>query len=148
MNNSWNLLKAWISPTAEIVSSTSAVTKVGAAVASFMFASILKALTPSVVGTIVLLVLLDTITGLWVASKKRKVSSKKWYKCLVKLTNYSALIVVGGLASDMSMLSWLSSTFLILIVVTEIISIIENVSIVQPGLIPKKIEQVLELLKY
>lgn len=143
-----NLIKSWVYPVSEIVTNTSTLTKLGAAAASFMFASVLHALTPSVIGTVVLLVLLDTVTGLWVATKKKKVSSKRWYKCLVKLTNYSALIIVGGLAGDVSLLSWLSSTFLLLIVITEIISIVENVSIVQPGLIPKKIEQVLELLKY
>src|ERR1035437_379984 len=106
-----NLIKSWVSPASKIVTNTSTVTKLGAAAVSFMFASVLHALTPSVIGTIVLLVLLDTMTGLWVATKKKKVSSKRWYKCLIKLANYSALIIVGGLAGDVSVLSWLSGTF-------------------------------------
>jgi len=142
-----NLFKAWLNPTFEVVSSTSALTKVGVATASFIFASVLKALTPSVIGTIFLLVLIDTITGLMVAVKKKKVSSKKWYKSLIKLSNYSALIIVGGLAGDISLLAWLSSTFLLLIVITELISILENISIVQPELIPGNIIKVLHLLK-
>jgi phage-related holin len=142
-----SLVKAWLNPTFEVVSSTSALTKIGVATASFIFASVLKALTPSVIGTIFLLVLIDTITGLLVAVKKRKVSSKKWYKSLIKLSNYSALIIVGGLAGDISLLSWLSSTFLLLIVVTELISILENISIIQPELIPANIIKVLHLLK-
>ena len=142
-----NLFKAWLNPTFEVVSSTLALTKVGVATASFIFASVLKALTPSVIGTIFLLVLIDTITGLMVAVKKKKVSSKKWYKSLIKLSNYSALIIVGGLAGDISLLAWLSSTFLLLIVITELISILENISIVQPELIPGNIIKVLHLLK-
>src|ERR1035437_8634509 len=98
-----NFIKSWIRPTAEIVSSTSALTKAGAAVASFVFASILHSLTPAVMGTIFLLVLVDTATGLAVAISRRKVSSKKWYRCLVKLFNYSGLIIVGGLTSDVAL---------------------------------------------
>jgi len=143
----FDLFKAWLNPTFEVVSSTSALTKVGVATASFIFASVLKSLTPSVIGTIFLLVLIDTIAGLAVAVKKKKVSSKKWYKSLVKLANYSALVVVGGLAGDISLLSWLSSTFLLLIVITEVISILENISIIQPGLVPSQIIKVLHLLK-
>jgi phage-related holin len=142
-----NLFKAWLNPTVEVLSSTSVLTKVGAATVSFIFASVLKALTPSVIGTVVLLVLIDTITGLVVAVKKKKVSSKKWYKSLIKLSNYCALIIVGGLAGDISLLSWLSSTFLLLIVITELISILENISIIQPDLIPENIIRVLHLLK-
>lgn len=143
----FNLFRTWLNPTFEIVSSTSVTSKVGAAVVSFIFASILKALTPSVIGTIILLVLLDTCTGLLVAIKKHKVSSKRWYKSLIKLSNYSALIIVGSLAGDVALLSWLSSTFFLLIIMTELISILENVSIVQPELVPSKIIKVLHLLK-
>lgn len=147
MNTQWDLLRSWLKPTAEVFTSTSIVTKIVASVGAFMFASILKSLTPAVIGTIFLLVLIDTIAGLAVAIKKKKVSSKRWFRCLIKLFNYSGLIIVGGITSDISLLSWLSSTFLLLIVVTEILSILENISIIQPDLVPSNLIKVLHLLK-
>ena len=136
-----------LEPLREVFASTSAITKLGAATLAFVGASILHSLTPMVIGTIVMLVLLDALTGLGVAIKKRRVSSKKWYRSLVKLANYSVLMIVGGLVGDIQILAWLSSTFLLLIVVTELISLIENISILEPNLLPTQVVKVLHLIK-
>jgi len=131
----------------EVFASTSLITKLGAAALAFVGASVLHSLTPMVIGTIVTLVLLDALTGLGVAIKKRRVSSKKWYRSLVKLSNYAILMIVAGLAGDIQILAWLSSTFLLLIVVTELISLLENISLLEPKLLPAQIVKVLHLIK-
>lgn len=147
MDTYGDLFKAWIHPTIDVVASHPAA-KVCAAVVGFGLSNVLKVLQPQVMGMIFVFVLFDTLTGLLVAVKKKKVSSKRWYKSLVKLANYSMLVIIGGMTADIVLLSWLSEVFVMLILMTELISILENMSILQPGLIPKKIVDVLELLKY
>ena len=128
----------------EIFLSTSKFTK---AVAAFLALSVSHSLTPSVVGLIVALVVVDTILGVACAATKKKVTSKRFFKSLVKLTTYSLLMIVGGLVSDISVLAWISSTFLLLIACTELVSICENVSILEPRLLPVSLVKVLHLIK-
>jgi phage-related holin len=100
------------------------------------------------VSMVVLLVLFDLVTGIAAALKKKKrVSSRLWYRTPLKIGNYCILLSLGHLTANMMLLSWLDPILLLLIVMTEVLSILENVSILQPRLIPKSISRRIGKLK-
>lgn len=100
------------------------------------------------VGMVVLLVLFDLVTGIAASlKKKRRISSKLWYRTPLKIGNYCILLSLGHLTAGMVLLSWLDPVLLMLIVATEVLSILENISILQPRLLPKAISRKIGKLK-
>lgn len=102
----------------------------------------LDSLSGGYIAMIVLLVLFDFITGIAATLKrKKKLTSKMWYKSPLKIANYCILISIGHMTAKLELISWLDPLLLLLIVTTEILSILENISIIQPRLIPKFVSQ-------
>jgi toxin secretion/phage lysis holin len=136
-------MRMWTQPSKSVISSHPTIK----AAVSFLSLLLIKPLEVQLYTLVFLLVLFDTITGMIVGIKNRRVSSKKWYRSLIKLTNYSILLMIGNATSTVIQIPWLAHMVAMMIITTESISIVENVSIVQPDLIPKRILTVLELLK-
>jgi len=112
-----------------------------------LFSRFVESLRSQFLSTIILLVVFDTITGVVVASRKKRVSSWGWSRSAIKLVNYCILLSIGKLTSAFLLLAWLSEVLILLIMITEVISILENISIIQPKLLPKKFIEVLAIFK-
>lgn len=92
---------------------------------------------------LMILVALDTITGIWAAFLKNKISSKTFGKVITKLIVYGiALIVSHSLInyqiseSKNELFGWIDSLVYAAIMVREAISVFENLGKISPGLIP------------
>lgn len=138
-----DLIRMWTQPSKSVLISHPTIK----AAISFLSLLLVKPLEAQLYTLIFLLVIFDTITGTIVGIKNRRVSSKRWYRSLIKLTNYSILLMIGNATTSVIQLPWLAHMVAMMIVTTESISIVENISIVQPDLVPKRILEVLELLK-
>jgi phage-related holin len=87
-----------------------------------------------------LFVLLDTSTGIWKAWKLKRVSSHKLGGVFTKIVLYAVvLMVVHGLTnfSGGDRLLWVKDGVYLGLLVREGLSILENVSRINPNLVPK-----------
>jgi len=118
-----------------------------AAAIGLLIRQFISKLQGQLLGTVLLLVLFDAITGVCVAIKKKRLSSFRWNQTAIKLANYCILLSIGLLTSPILLLAWLGDVFTVLIIITEVISILENISMLQPRLIPKRILNILAVIR-
>lgn len=104
------------------------------------------------IGFLIVLIALDTITGVWKHYKLNTVSSQGFGRFMVKVIVYGIFLIVVHVLGNFSdkplveeIFSWVDTLCYGAIVVRESISIIENLGAIQPGLIPvwvlKKLKQ-------
>lgn len=92
-----------------------------------------------------LLIMLDTITGVWVAYKKKDISSNGFAAVFNKLAVYMILLIAVHAATTSKtlhiggLLSWVDSVLYTSIAVRELFSIMENLSKLGVITIPKAI---------
>ena len=85
---------------------------------------------PQLIVLVIFLVILDTITGMIAAAKRKdKITSKRLSMMTVKLIEYYLLAAASlAVGNSFALLSWLPSTVFLYIALTELFSIFENVS--------------------
>lgn len=81
----------------------------------------------AILWTMLALVLIDTVTGLAYAVKIGEVRSRGFYRVAVKLTMYFIMILVAKLVDKNIPLDFASSMLKSFLVITEAISIFENI---------------------
>lgn len=93
---------------------------------------------------IVILVIVDTVTGIWKSVKKNDFSSYAFGAVLTKVILYALYFVVIHNLTNFSqndfvitLFTWVQQLGYAAIIVREAVSIIENMGIISPGLIPK-----------
>lgn len=93
---------------------------------------------------VIVLVILDTLTGVWKSLKHGSFSSYSFGGFMTKVILYAVyLFVLHGLTSFsskdsvMSLFSWVEQLGYAAIVVREAVSIIENIGAIAPNLLPK-----------
>lgn len=89
--------------------------------------------------SITFLVILDFITGIYVSGKYKKISSMSIKRTLVKWSVYIILIFLIALMEKLLYMQGLGVAITGLIITTEILSILENLELMFPGILPKKI---------
>jgi phage-related holin len=89
--------------------------------------------------TILALVIIDTALGMMVAHNFGNISSWKFKKSIYKLLFYLVVVLLGSFSFVTWGVPWIKEAFVGLIISTEIISILENLEMKFPGLIPKAI---------
>ena len=90
---------------------------------------------------VLFLVLMDLISGIMVSIKYKKISSWGLRQTVLKLSVYLALIFMGGVIKIATGFDWMDSALVGLIAATEMISIIENIQLTFPNVLPKSILQ-------
>lgn len=100
---------------------------------------------------LVILILLDTILGVWRAYKYHQINSSKFGGFIIKVVLYAIFMVVVHNLSNFStneftksIFRWVQELCYAAVVVREAISIIENIGAIRKGLIP---EWILKRLK-
>lgn len=83
---------------------------------------------PNILIAVYVLIIFDTITGLIKAIQKREVSSSSFFRVLVKCLIYFVLIITGRLVDKVVPVGFASSIIESFLVVTEALSIIENLN--------------------
>jgi len=78
--------------------------------------------------TLYSLIMIDTLTGVWVASRKNILSSRGFYRVAVKTFIYFLMIVVGRLVDKHTLIPLAAPMMDTFLVSTEGFSILENVS--------------------
>lgn len=83
--------------------------------------------------TVMILLVVDTITGVWKGYKAKQLSSYKFRDVLKKAALYLMLIVIANVVSRYTvqgqanvLLQWVDNTVYALITITELLSILEN----------------------
>jgi len=89
-----------------------------------------------ITANIFLLVIIDTALGVWKHWKLNSLSSDGWGKLFTKIIIYWAFIKVVNAVAEVKYLSWCGDLFLSGLLIREAISIIENIGVIYPGLIP------------
>jgi toxin secretion/phage lysis holin len=94
--------------------------------------------------TLVVLIVLDTVLGFYLAWKRKEVSSDGFAKLFKKLIVYIVLLICSHTAatvkangSEIIMLNWLDSVIYSGIIVREILSLFEKCAVIQPNLVPQ-----------
>ena len=92
--------------------------------------------------SILALVAIDTVTGIWASRIKGfKLSSGKMRALIAKITLYLILLVAVAITirniqiGDLK--SWISGFVITALCVRELVSITENIGVIHPGLVPK-----------
>jgi hypothetical protein len=88
------------------------------------------------VTSIMWLVLLDTITGFWKHLKLKRLSSEGWGKFVVKVIIYWMFIKLVDKLIVADILEFVGDLMLSGLIVREAISVIENMGVIYPGIIP------------
>lgn len=95
-----------------------------------------------ILGTVLSLVAIDTVLGLWKHVKYKTVSSKGWGRLGEKIVIYFLLIVAGYLSNHTpddninKVTDWFYLGINAFIIVRELISITENAAAIRPGIVP------------
>jgi phage-related holin len=102
-----------------------------------------KGLIPegSLILGVVLMVTIDTITGVWAANKRKlPLRSKKFGGVVTKLVLYllvlEAITIVAMLVPPSDVRTWVQAAPVMALAMRELWSITENVNVIRPGLIP------------
>jgi phage-related holin len=110
-----------------------------------------KGLIPdgSLILGVVLMVTIDTITGIWAATKREeKLRSKRMARVVTKLVLYLLLLEAITIASMLLPASdirdWVQAVPVTALFMVELWSITENVNVIRPGLIPRWIQRKLQ----
>jgi len=83
---------------------------------------------PKILIAVYLLIILDTTSGFFKAVKKKDVSSTAFFRVLIKCLIYIILILTGRLVDKVVPVGFASSIIESFLVVTEALSIIENLN--------------------
>lgn len=86
--------------------------------------------------SILQLVIIDTFLGIWKHAKKKTLSSDGWGKVTTKVIIYWLFIKVVNHIVQIKYLEWTGDLLLSGLLVREAISIIENMGVIYPGIIP------------
>jgi toxin secretion/phage lysis holin len=81
-----------------------------------------------ILGIVYLLILIDTITGVWYAIKAKEISSRGFYRVAIKCLVYFMMIIVSRLVDKTTPIIYASTLMDSFLVLTEAISILENIS--------------------
>ena len=94
--------------------------------------------------TLMVLIILDTLLGFYIAFKRREVSSDRFAKLFTKIIVYMVMLICSHAATtikangtDIMLLAWLDSVIYSGIVVREMLSLFEKCAIIQPNLVPQ-----------
>jgi phage-related holin len=90
----------------------------------------------ALVSSIMWLVLIDTSLGFWKSIKMGRVSSSGFGKLFTKLIIYWLFIKMVDKVIVVDFLTWAGDLFLSGLIIREAISIIENMDLIYPGIIP------------
>lgn len=100
---------------------------------------------------LIVLIVIDTILGVWKSYIKKCISSKGWGQVIRKLIAYSSLLILTHVMAEFTisgvknvLFGWFPQFAYSAIIVRECISIVENIGILNPNLLPARI---LEKLK-
>ena len=88
---------------------------------------------------VVILTIIDFCSGFIASYKVNKISSWELRQSMIKLLVYLLLIFLGSFVNVACGIPWIESAFLGLIVTTELISILENIELISPNILPRKI---------
>lgn len=80
----------------------------------------------------------DLITAMIAAARLNRVCSWGMRQSVLKLSIYIVLVYLGHLTRIAVGIDWIGGAFIGLIVSTEFISILENIELIRPGILPKK----------
>lgn len=83
---------------------------------------------PKILIAVYILIIFDTVTGTFKAVKKKDISSTAFFRVLIKCLIYFILIITGRLVDKVVPVGFASSIIESFLVVTEALSIIENLS--------------------
>lgn len=83
---------------------------------------------PNILIAVYILIIFDTITGLFKAIKRKEVSSSSFFRVLIKCLVYFVLIITGRLVDKIVPVNFASSIIESFLVVTEALSVIENLN--------------------
>lgn len=93
----------------------------------------------SAVFLVFILTLTDLITALIASIRLNKLSSWGLRQTVLKLSIYLLLIFLGGMTNVVTHTEWINSAFMGLIVTTEMLSVLENIELIKPGLLPRNL---------
>lgn len=88
---------------------------------------------------LLVLTISDLFTALLAAIRLNRVSSWGLRQTVLKLSMYSLMLFLGEFIKVSAGIDWTNDAFLGLIVTTEIISILENIELFAPGILPRKL---------
>lgn len=101
--------------------------------------------------TLIPLVLIDSITGFGKSIKTKTVSSRKWEKIGIKIIIYLTLLVLAHIlktfkiqGQEQAIYSYVVQAIYAFIVGREALSIIENIGVISPKSVPKKVRKYLK----
>ena len=96
--------------------------------------------------TLIILVVVDYVTGVLAAIYKRKLSSAIGYKGIIKKTGIFAIVLVAAMMDKCFSSELIRNVTIVFYIANEGISVLENVG--KTGVkYPKKLKQILEQLK-
>lgn len=90
----------------------------------------------SLVTSIMWLVAIDTVLGFWKSWKNSGISSNGFGKLITKIIIYWLFIKMVDKVIVVEYLTWAGDLFLSGLIIREAISIVENMGVVYPGIIP------------
>ena len=90
-----------------------------------------------VVRILVILLICDLVVGILIGGKRREISSIRLQDTFIKGITYFILLIIGWQTSKLEYLAFLDSIIISLLIITEVISIFENIEILMPNLIPE-----------
>lgn len=89
------------------------------------------------------LVFIDTLTGFWKHFKLETISSKGFARTITKLMVYSMFLIVTHIMSSFTIngmpnvvFQWFPQAAYTVLIIREALSVIENLNIIMPGIIP------------
>lgn len=82
----------------------------------------------TILGSLFALIVFDTFTGVWCAVKAKEVSSRGFYRTTVKCLVYFIMLIVARIVDKSVLIPFASTIMDSFLVVTEAISILENIS--------------------
>jgi len=95
---------------------------------------------------LLILVTIDTMTGVWKSYKQKQISSKGFSQVITKITVYGIFLIVVHILQYFTIdnktteiFNWLDNVAFSTLLAREAISIFENLAMIEPRLIPKKI---------
>ncbi len=93
---------------------------------------------------LMVMVIIDTFTGIWAAMKQNALHSSPFGKVFVKTILYAAFLVVlhgfenyGAGKISMKVFSWINSVGYAALIGREGLSVVENITKIKPDLLPK-----------
>ena len=93
-----------------------------------------------------ILILIDTILGLWRNLKSRTISSRGFARFFEKVALYFIVLILTHVLTHfriegepVRLLGWIDDSFFVAMIIREAISILENIAVIYPELIPNSL---------